>query len=89
MMNTYSMKEAAELTGYSTRTLRRAIDAEELLAARQSSGSIRISRVELAKWWRLRGGGELFETRHAREAEFLEVVRRIVREELSRTARSG
>ncbi len=87
--NTYSLAEAAELVGYSTRTLRRAIDAEELLAARQSSGSIRISRAELAAWWRNRGGGELFGTGHVREAEFLEVVRRIVREELSRTARSG
>ena len=59
--NTYSLAEAAELVGYSTRTLRRAIDAGELLAARQAAGSIRISRAELAKWWRNRGGGELFE----------------------------
>ena len=57
---TYSLAEAAELVGYSTRTLRRAIDAGELLAARQASGSIRISRTELAAWWRNRGGGELF-----------------------------
>lgn len=99
--NTYSLAEAAELVGYSTRTLRRAIDAGELLAARQASGSIRISRTELAAWWRSRGGGELFgqgtrtdiaanlQQGHAREAELLEAVRRIVREELSRVTRSG
>ena len=56
--NTYSLAEAAEQVGCSTRALRRAIDAGELLAARQASGSIRISRTELAAWWRNRGGRE-------------------------------
>ena len=82
-MSTYSMKEAAELVGYSTRTLRRAIDAGELLAARQSSGSIRISRTELAKWWRERGGGDLFGPSEP-SADLIEAVRIVVREELDR-----
>ena len=81
-MNTYSMSEAAELVGYSTRTLRRAIDAGELLAARQASGSIRISRTELAKWWRERGGGELFGAES--HAGLLDAIRAVVREELAR-----
>jgi excisionase family DNA binding protein len=95
--NTYSLAEAAELVGRSTRTLRRAIDAEELLAARQASGSIRISRAELAKWWRLRGGGDLFGPSTPLErssaprslgfeapADFIEAIRIVVREELDR-----
>ena len=81
--NTYSLAEAAELVGRSTRTLRRAIDAEELLAARQASGSIRISRAELAKWWRLRGGGDLFGPSEP-SADLIEAVRIVVREELDR-----
>ena len=80
MSNTYSMAEAAALVGYSTRTLRRAIDAGELLAARQPSGSIRISRFELALWWKERGGGELFESG---SPWLLDAIRKIVREELA------
>ena len=79
---TYSMSEAAELTGYSTRTLRRAIDAGDLLACRQSSGSIRISRAELAKWWRLRGGGDLFGD--SASGDLLAAIREIVREEIAK-----
>ena len=81
--NTYSMKEAAELVGYSVRTLRRAIDAGELLAARQASGSIRISRVELAKWWKGRGGGDLFGPAEV-SADLIGAIRVVVREELER-----
>ncbi len=82
MKNTYSLKEAAELVGYSTRTLRRAIDAGELLAARQVSGSIRISRVELAKWWKGRGGGELFDDgRAALRHDLMETLRDFIRED--------
>lgn len=57
---TYSLKEAAEVVGYSTRTLTRAISAGELQGA-NTGRAIRISRVELARWWRSLGGGELFE----------------------------
>lgn len=80
--HTYSLVEAAEIVGRSTRTLRRAIDAEDLLAARQSSGAIRISRAELAKWWRLRGGGDLFGD--SASGDLLAAIREIVREEIAK-----
>ena len=62
--HTYSLKEAAAIVGMSTQTLRRAIVAGELKAfggGERGGSSYRISRVELANWWRDRGGGELFE----------------------------
>lgn len=61
--HTYSLKEAAAIVGLHTKTLRRAIHDGELKAFGGGKGGAvyRISRVELAKWWRDRGGGELFE----------------------------
>lgn len=85
--NTYSLAEAATLVGRSTRTLRRAVDAGELLAERQGAGSIRVSRVELAKWWKGRGGGDLFGPSEA-SADLIEAIRAVVREELERTGRT-
>jgi excisionase family DNA binding protein len=60
MKRTYNLKEAAEIVGYSTRTLLRAIDRGDLKAASAKGGAWRVSRFELAHWWRERGGGELF-----------------------------
>ncbi len=85
--NTYSLAEAATLVGRSTRTLRRAVDAGELLAERQGAGSIRVSRVELAKWWKGRGGGDLFGPAES-SADLIEAIRAVVREELERTGRT-
>lgn len=60
---TMSLEDAARAVGYSTKTLRRAISAQKLVAAQASDAphsAYRISRVELARWWRARGGGQLF-----------------------------
>ena len=57
---TFSLSDAAAAVGYSTRTLQRAIEADELQAAQLGHGDIRISRPELEAWWRNRGGGLLF-----------------------------
>lgn len=60
---TYTVKEAAALTGYSEQTIRRAIDADELKAAGggKRGAVLRISGVELERWWRdVKGGGDLF-----------------------------
>jgi excisionase family DNA binding protein len=58
---TYSVKEAAELTGRSTETIRRHCASGKLPAAGGGRGDTwRISRVELADWWRRQGGGRLF-----------------------------
>jgi len=60
---TYSVAEAAELTGYSEETIRRHIRADKLKAAGGGAGRspYRIARTELARWWRDIGGGELLE----------------------------
>lgn len=60
---TYSVAEAAELTGYSKETIRRHIRADKLKAAGGGAdrSPYRIARAELARWWRGKGGGELFE----------------------------
>ena len=86
-MNTFSLAEGAGLVGYSTRTLRRAIDAGELHAARQGR-SVQVSRVELAKWWKGRGGGDLFGPSEP-STELVEAIRIVVREELERAQRSN
>jgi len=61
---TYSVAEAAELTGYSKETIRRHIRADKMKAAGGGAdrSPYRIARAELARWWRDKGGGELFET---------------------------
>jgi len=58
---TYSVKEAAELTGRSTETIRRHCASGKLPAAGGGRGDTwRISRPELVDWWRRQGGGRLF-----------------------------
>ena len=49
---TYNLEEAAQLTGYAQVTLRRAIDEGELaVTEKDQGGEIRISGVELERWW--------------------------------------
>lgn len=58
---TYSLQGAADVVGYSTSTLRRAIQAGEIKAAGGGRGEpYRISGVELERWWKNKGGGDLF-----------------------------
>lgn len=50
---TYTLEEAAQLTGYAQVTLRRAIEAGDLVALNSGQGNERrISGVELERWWR-------------------------------------
>lgn len=55
----WSLAEAAAMLGLNPATLRRAIGAGELKAMKLHM-HYRVSRAELAAWWRERGGGELF-----------------------------
>lgn len=55
----WSLAEAAAMLGLNPATLRRAIAAGELRAMKLAK-HYRVSRAELAAWWRERGGGELF-----------------------------
>ena len=61
MSLTYSVKEAALLLGVSAETVRRAVKAKELPAF-QPNRQIRISKAELARYFREKGGGALFKT---------------------------
>jgi excisionase family DNA binding protein len=70
----YNLQEVAELLGVHVETVRRAVRSGELMAAATGAGTgkgagFRVSRVELAKWWRAKGGGELFEDVRAEEVE--------------------
>lgn len=70
----YNLNEVAELLGVHVETVRRAVRSGELRAAAIGTGKgkgagFRVSRVELARWWYARGGGELFEDVAADEAE--------------------
>lgn len=53
-----TLKEAAELLGCHTATLRRAIQDKSLKAAKLGS-DYRISMLELCEFFRLKGGGQL------------------------------
>lgn len=55
----WGLSEAAAMLGLHPQTLRRAIHAGELKALKLHK-HYRVSRTELASWWRERGGGELF-----------------------------
>ena len=58
---TYSIQEAAQLTGRSIETIRRHCAGGGLPAVGGGRGNTwRISRVELAAWWKRQGGGRLF-----------------------------
>lgn len=55
----WALGEAAAMLGLNPATLRRAIHKGELAAFTLGKG-YRVSRAELAAWWRSKGGGELF-----------------------------
>ena len=75
---TYSIEEAAELTGRSAETIRRHCQAGKLKAAGGGKGSSwQISRVELADWWKRQGGGRLFE-RSTRSATYRHSIKDII-----------
>ena len=56
---TFTLAEAAEVLSCHKETLRRAIQARELQAARLGR-EYRISRTDLQAFWTAQGGGELF-----------------------------
>jgi excisionase family DNA binding protein len=62
----YTLHEVAELLKVHVETVRRAVRAGDLRAASPGVGKgkgsdLRVSRIELARWWRARGGGDLFD----------------------------
>ena len=57
---TYTLIEAASLLSCHKETLRRAIAAGDLRAARLGR-EFRISRIDLQTFWNTHGGGELFD----------------------------
>ncbi len=58
----FSVSEAAQAVGYTTDTVRRWCRTGSLPAFRTGfGGNYRISRSELARFWRERGGGDLLE----------------------------
>jgi excisionase family DNA binding protein len=68
------LHEVAELLKVHVETVRRAVRAGELKAAAPGLGKgkgsdLRVSRIELARWWRAKGGGELFADATGEEAE--------------------
>lgn len=70
----YTLHEVAELLGVHVETIRRAVRAGELKAATPGVGKgkgsdLRVSRIELARWWRDKGGGELFADLTGEEGE--------------------
>ena len=70
----FTLHEVAELLRVHVETVRRAVRAGELKAAAPGAGrgkgaDLRVSRVELARWWKAKGGGELFADLKADEAE--------------------
>ena len=70
----YTLQEVAKLLGVHVETIRRAVRAGELKAAAPGVGhgkgaDLRVSRIELARWWRARGGGDLFDESRADEAK--------------------
>lgn len=70
----YTLQEVAELLKVHVETIRRVVRAGELKAAAPGMGKgkgsdLRVSRIELARWWRAKGGGELFDDRTGNEAK--------------------
>ena len=70
----YALQDVAEMLGVHVETVRRAVRTGELKAAALGVGKgrgagLRVSRVELARWWQAKGGGELFEDLQAEAGE--------------------
>jgi excisionase family DNA binding protein len=57
---TFRVPEVADLLDVSETTVRRKLRAGDLPGVKLDK-SWRISRAELARWWREQGGGELFD----------------------------
>jgi excisionase family DNA binding protein len=58
---TFTVAEAAKITGRSVKTIRRHAKSGRLKAAGGGRGTpYRISRPDLEAWWREQGGGRLF-----------------------------
>lgn len=57
---TFTVAEAAKITGRSVKTIRRHAKSGRLKAAGGDGVPYRFSRSELADWWREQGGGRLF-----------------------------
>ncbi|TVQ96269.1 MAG: DNA-binding protein [Deltaproteobacteria bacterium] len=60
MQQAYSIREAAALLNLHPETLRRAVRRGELTVARIGGRILRVSAIELERWWQTNGGGELF-----------------------------
>ena len=56
----FSITEATQILGVSRSTVMRALHSGELKAARFASRTYRISATELQRYWKDRGGGELW-----------------------------
>ncbi len=65
---TFTLAEAADVLSCHKETLRRAIQAGELQAARLGR-EYRISRADLQAFWTAQGGGELFTPDQSAETE--------------------
>ena len=65
---TFTLAEAADVLSCHKETLRRAIQAGELQAARLGR-EYRISRTDLQFFWTAQGGGELFAPSQGTDAE--------------------
>ena len=70
---TFTLAEAADVLSCHKETLRRAIQAGELQAARLGR-EYRISRADLQAFWTAQGGGELFTPEQSQEDEPREKV---------------
>jgi excisionase family DNA binding protein len=57
---TFRVPEVADLLDMSETTVRRKLRAGDLPGVKLDK-SWRVSRAELARWWREKGGGELFD----------------------------
>ena len=71
----YTLHEVAKLLGVHVETIRRVVRVGDLKAAapgvgkRGKGADLRVSRIELARWWHARGGGDLFADATGEEAE--------------------
>ena len=70
---TFTLMEAAQVLSCHKETLRRAIQAGELQAARLGR-EYRISRADLQGFWTAQGGGELFTPEQSHNAESTEKI---------------
>ena len=60
----YTIDEVADLVGVSRQTVNRAIASGALRPAQFANRLYRVSEAEIERWWKSRGGGELFLREH-------------------------